>query len=79
MALKARKWFANGAGCMTRYNGSDILLFMWNGKPAGHARYISHVNRYSYAGEEYKSLAALLRAVAVAQAIAAREPADAEG
>lgn len=57
------KYFAKGAGHVIRLNGSDILLFNWNGRKDGAARYIPHVGRYSRNGIEHKSLAALLRAV----------------
>jgi hypothetical protein len=57
------KWFARGAGHAVRFHGSDTVLFQWNGKPDGHARYIPHVNRYARNGAEFASLAALLRAV----------------
>lgn len=57
------KWFGRGSGHVTRYHNSDILLFRWNGKSDGSARYIEHVRRYSRNGVEHASLAALLRAV----------------
>lgn len=58
------RWFANGSGHVTRYANSDTLLFTWNGKPDGAARYVPHVNRYTRNGVEFASLAALLRSVA---------------
>lgn len=57
------KWFANGAGHVYRYPGSETLLFQWNGKADGSARYIPHVNRYARNGVEFPSFAALLRSV----------------
>jgi hypothetical protein len=64
MARRAlSKWFAKGSGYVARYPGSETLLFKWNGRDAGTARYIRHVGRYSRNGQEYPSLAALLRAV----------------
>ena len=64
MVSKAiNKWFAKGSGKVSRYPGSDVLLFKWNGRPDGAARYIGHVKRYARNGNEYPSLAALLRAV----------------
>lgn len=57
------KWFARGAGHVVRYTKSDSLLFQWNGKADGAARYVAHVKRYTREGREYTSLAALLRAV----------------
>lgn len=58
------KYFADGSGHVIRVHDSETLLFKWNGKPDGHARYVPHVNRYSRNGQEHKSLAALLRSVA---------------
>ncbi len=58
------KWFAKGSGHVVRYPGSETMLFKWNGKSDGSARYIAHVSRYARNGVEYPSLAALLRAVA---------------
>lgn len=64
MARRAlSKWFAKGSGHVARYPGSETMLFKWNGKSDGTARYIRHVNRYARNGVEYPSLAALLRAV----------------
>ena len=63
MSKKTRKWFANGAGCVTRYEGSDTLLFDHHGRPFGAARYVPHVKRYARNGTEHASFAALLRAV----------------
>ena len=60
------KWFAAGSGRATRAPGSDTILFTWNGRAAGHARYVEHVKRYAFDGAEYPSLPALLRAVAAA-------------
>lgn len=57
------KWFGRGAGHVVRFHGSDTLLFSWNGRNDGCARYVSHVKRYVRNGVEYASLAALLRAV----------------
>ena len=57
------KWFARGAGRVVRMHGSDVLLFQWNGREAGTARYVEHVKRYTRGGVEHASLAALLRAV----------------
>ena len=57
------KWFAEGAGCLISYSASDILLVNWNGRDDGSARYIPHVRRYSRNGNEYASLAALLRGI----------------
>lgn len=64
MARKAlSKWFAKGSGYVSRYPGSETLLFQWNGRADGSARLIRHVGRYSRNGTEYPSLSALLRAV----------------
>lgn len=60
---KLSKWFDKGAGHVTAYRDSDVLLFSWHGKPDGSARYIPHVKRYARDGMEYASLAALLRSV----------------
>ena len=57
------RYFANGAGHAIRFHGSDTLLFQWNGKPDGSARYVEHVKRYTRNGKEFASLAALLRAI----------------
>ena len=57
------KWFAQGSGHVVRYHNSETLLFQWNGKSDGAARYVPHVKRYARNGNEYASLAALLRAV----------------
>lgn len=57
------KYFDNGAGHVVRYSDSETLLFTFNGRPDGAARFIAHVKRYSRNGVEHKSLAALLRAV----------------
>lgn len=57
------KYFARGAGHVVRYRDSEILLFYWNGKENGAARYVAHVKRYTRERREYVSLAALLRAV----------------
>ena len=59
------KYFANGSGHVVRIKDSDTLLFKWNGKDDGTARYIEHVKRYSRNGKEHASLAALLRSVEV--------------
>jgi hypothetical protein len=59
MAKKTSKWFAAGSGCFTRYD--DVLLFQWNGRADGSARYLPHVKHYSRNGLEFTSLAALLR------------------
>lgn len=76
MACKKKNtWFAGGAGCFTRYEGSDTLLFSWHGRPDGAARYITHVRRYSRNGIEYKSLAALLRAIDAEHALCNQEAA----
>jgi hypothetical protein len=69
MAKKTRKWFDGGAACVTHYENSETLLFDWNGKPDGAARYIPHVRRYSRGGVEFQSLAALLRAVEAEHAL----------
>jgi hypothetical protein len=65
MAMKyaLSKYFGRGAGHVLRMKNSAILLFSWHGNPDGSARYVEHVNRYSRKGQEYPSLAALLRAV----------------
>lgn len=63
MSKKTRKYFANGAGCATKYDGSDVMLLDWNGRPDGSARYIPHVKMYARNGKEYRGMAALLRAV----------------
>lgn len=60
---KTSKWFAKGAGCIKSYSNSDTLLVNWNGRDDGSARYIPHVRRYSRNGNEYASLAALLRGI----------------
>ncbi len=57
------KYFGNGSGHVVRYVDSEILLFYWNGREDGAARYVAHVKRYTRERREYKSLAALLRAV----------------
>ncbi|QOZ68904.1 hypothetical protein SAMN05192541_15129 [Bradyrhizobium arachidis] len=57
------KYFGNGAGHVLRQHNSAVLLFSWRGRPAGTARYVERVNRYTRDGVEYSSLAALLRAV----------------
>lgn len=62
-ARKSNRWFARGAGCVTRYAGAETLLFSWHGRPDGAARFVPHVNRYTRNGAEYNSLAALLRAI----------------
>jgi hypothetical protein len=62
-AKRTNKWFGKGSGLMTRYSDGDAIMFYWNGKPDGAARFIPHVGRYSRRGLEYKSLAALLRAI----------------
>ena len=65
------KYFDRGAGHVIRFHNSDNLLFSWHGRNDGAARYIPHVKRYARNGVEYKSLAALLRAVAAEHAKAA--------
>lgn len=55
--------FAKGAGIVETYPDSDTLRVKWNGKADGLARYIPHVRRYSRNGNEYASLAALLRGI----------------
>lgn len=57
------KYFARGAGHALRIHNSDTLLFSWNGRPDGYARYIDHVKRYARNGQEFASLAALLRSI----------------
>lgn len=57
------KSFSTGAGHVLRHYNSAVLLFSWQGKPDGSARYVEHVNRYVRNGVEYPSLAALLRGV----------------
>ena len=57
------KWFARGAGHVIRFHNSDTLLFCWNGRPDGAARYVEHVKRYARNGAEHASLAALLRSI----------------
>jgi hypothetical protein len=57
------KWFARGSGHVIRYQNSETLLFQWNGKPDGAARFVPHVKCYARNGNEFPSLAALLRAV----------------
>ena len=57
------KYFARGAGHVVRYPNSDVLLFNWHGRDDGAARYVEHVKRYTRGGVEFKSMAALLRAV----------------
>lgn len=57
------KYFAKGSGHVVRYKNSETLLFSWNGKPDGAARIVDHVKRYARNGQEYPSLAALLRGV----------------
>jgi len=64
MKYAMSKWFANGSGHVVRLHNSDLLLFKWNGKDDGTARYIKHVKRYVRNGSEFASLAALLRSVA---------------
>lgn len=59
------KWFARGSGHVIRFHDSDTLLFRWNGKASGSARYIEHVKRYVRHDKEYPSLAALLRGVEI--------------
>lgn len=64
MASRAiNKWFAKGRGQVSSYPSIDALLFRWDGRPDGVARYIGHVKRYARNGKEYPSLSALLRAV----------------
>ncbi len=63
MKYAMSKWFANGSGHVVRLKNSDLLLFKWNGKDDGTARYIEHVKRYIRNGSEFASLAALLRSV----------------
>lgn len=63
------KWFGGGSGHVVRYSDSDSLLFRWNGRSDGIARYIPHVNRYARNGVEHASLAALLRAVVAEHAM----------
>lgn len=60
------RYFAKGRGHAIRFHGSDTLIFYWNGRAAGTARFIPHVKRYARNGQEYPSLAALLRAVEAA-------------
>jgi len=57
------KYFGNGSGHVIRLNNSETLLFKWNGKSDGSARFIEHVKRYQRNGKEHASLAALLRSV----------------
>jgi hypothetical protein len=57
------KYFGRGHGHVLRMHKSEVLLFSWNGRPDGSARYVEHVKRYTRNGNEYPSLAALLRAV----------------
>lgn len=57
------KWFGTGSGHVIRFHNSDTLLFKWNGRADGSARYVEHVKRYVRNGVEHASLAALLRAV----------------
>lgn len=57
------KYFDTGAGHVIRFHNSDTLLFQWNGKPDGSARYVEHVKRYVRNGAEHASLATLLRSV----------------
>lgn len=57
------KYFANGSGHVIRFKDSEALLFYWNGKDDGAARYVPHVKRYARNGVEYASLSALLRGV----------------
>lgn len=64
MSLKSSNtYFARGAGCASRYAGSDTILFTWHGRADGSARYVEHVRRYARNRVEHKSFAALLRAV----------------
>lgn len=64
MIRKTCKWFAKGHGCASRYPNSETILFDWNGKPDGSARFTPHVKTYTRNGKEHISFAALLRAVA---------------
>lgn len=64
MKYAMSKWFANGSGHVVRLRNSDLLLFRWNGRADGTARYIAHVKRYVRNEKEFASLAALLRSVA---------------
>ena len=57
------KYFGRGSGHAVRFHNSDTLLFQWNGKPDGSARFIEHVRRYARNGQEHASLAALLRSI----------------
>jgi hypothetical protein len=57
------KTFANGRGFVNKPKGSTTLHLSWDGQPAGEARYIPHVKRFSRLGKEYKSLAELLKHV----------------
>jgi len=68
------KTFANGAGRVIRYHCSMVLLFHWNGRPDGRARYIPHVRRYARHGIEHRSLAALLRAVVAEKPVDGGKP-----
>jgi hypothetical protein len=63
MATISKYIFAKGAGFLESYSDNDILFVKWNGKADGSARYIPHVQRYSRNGNEYASLAALLRGI----------------
>jgi hypothetical protein len=63
MKYAMSKWFARGSGHVVRFHDSDVLLFKWNGRDAGSARYVAHVKRYTRNGAEFASLAALLRSI----------------
>jgi hypothetical protein len=63
MKYAMSKYFARGSGHVVRFHDSDVLLFKWNGRDAGSARYVQHVKRYTRNGAEFASLAALLRAI----------------
>lgn len=57
------KYFGRGSGHAIRFHNSEILLFKWNGRDDGSARFVPHVKRYTRNGVEYASLAALLRSI----------------
>lgn len=63
MATTSKYIFAKGAGILESCSDSDTLLVSWNGRDDGSARYIPHVRSYSRNGNEYASLAALLRGI----------------
>ena len=57
------RYFGGGVHHVVRFHDTNTLLFSRHRKYNGSARYVPHVKRYVRNGVEYRSLAALLRAV----------------